>query len=879
MPSPRPTLSAELITLFEASPDSVVVITPDLRALYANPVARSRGHVSAEGETDPNWLQRVVMMTEEGEPFPLEALPAHLALMGQRVPPICLRFRDVLTGYETWMELDSTPFFEEVSKDAGAGGDGSKKVRFVVTYMRDLTAQHRSAQSLRLLSEASATLSASLDYSQTLRTVARLAVPSLADLCAVELYEEDGSLLRELVHANPAMQQMAQLLWDRLPLKNPTQGRMRVMKTGQPSLIKHIPPELLAKAAEDEEHLRLMSAVGPRSYMSVPLGSRGRVWGTISFALTSGPRCFDEADLAIAVELGNRAALAVDSARLYQETRSALARKAGEARVNATLQRLGTSFASELDADRLLQLIVDEAAVLFNAQCAAFLPGASGLFRGFPETAVAQSSLGWCAKLLERADPPETFRGAGILHSNDVAIDARVSDAVPTTSLEAIRSLLWGKLVSRSGAVIGGLAFGHSAANAFTEEHERVLASLTTQAAVALDNARLFAELRAAQAKLLASEEQQRLALAAGQMGYFDWDISTGQAQCSPTLEQMLGLAPGSFDGSFRTFRNTVHPGDRPLLSASIDRVLSLGLEGESIEFRALHPDGSIRWIEGHSKLVTDPQGQPVRLLGVGMDVTERHAAQERSHQLMQELRRSNADLERSNADLEQFAYVASHDLQEPLRMVASYTQLLGRRYKGRLDEDADEFISYAVKGVTRMQLLIQDLLTYSRAGQQKELSLVDTAIPVSRAIGNLGTRIEEASAEVTLEPLPHVMGNEVQLEQLFQNLIGNALKFRGSAPPQIHVRVERRELEWVFSVKDNGIGIEPQYFQRIFLIFQRLHTGAEYPGTGLGLDICKKIVERHGGRIWVESTLGQGSTFSFSLPMNAVSSARRQVA
>jgi len=206
--------------------------------------------------------------------------------------------------------------------------------------------------------------------------------------------------------------------------------------------------------------------------------------------------------------------------------------------------------------------------------------------------------------------------------------------------------------------------------------------------------------------------------------------------------------------------------------------------------------------------------------------------------------------------------------------MVASYTQLLGKRYKGRLDEDADEFIAYAVNGASRMQALIQDLLAFSRVdsqGQRFEPTSVETLL--GYALDNLKGAIEEAGAVITHDPLPAVMADERQFLHLLQNLLSNALKFRGPEPPRIHLSAERLGGEWLFSVRDNGIGIDPQYGERIFILFQRLHTNAEYPGTGIGLALCKKIVERHGGRIWMESRLGQGATFCFTVPDRAMPS------
>ena len=225
-------------------------------------------------------------------------------------------------------------------------------------------------------------------------------------------------------------------------------------------------------------------------------------------------------------------------------------------------------------------------------------------------------------------------------------------------------------------------------------------------------------------------------------------------------------------------------------------------------------------------------------------------------------------ELKRSNEDLEQFAYVASHDLQEPLRMIHNYVELLGDRYRTQLDGNAHEFIAFALDGAKRMQQLIHDLLAYSRVGtRNKELVPTDSAQVLAASLSNLKVAIEEARAEIRHDDLPEVMGDPVQLTQLFQNLIGNAVKFRGEAPPQVDVRAQRKGSEWEFSVRDNGLGIAEQDFHRIFVVFQRLHGGDKYPGTGIGLSVCKKIVERHGGRIWVESKPGKGATFRFTLP------------
>ncbi|MBM3889294.1 MAG: PAS domain S-box protein, partial [Verrucomicrobia bacterium] len=275
----------------------------------------------------------------------------------------------------------------------------------------------------------------------------------------------------------------------------------------------------------------------------------------------------------------------------------------------------------------------------------------------------------------------------------------------------------------------------------------------------------------------------------------------------------------------------------------------------------ALHDDGPHDYISIKFPLF-DVSGKPYAVCGISTDITDRKRAQE-------QLKTAAAALERSNKELEQFAYVASHDLQEPLRMISSYVQLLAQRFQDKLDTDADDYIHFAVDGAQRLQTLINDLLTYSRLGTRgKPFEPTDSEVVLKRVLNNLQVAIEESGATVTHTALPTVMGDATQLTQLLQNLISNAIKFRRpEEPPRVQVAAERRGDEWLFSVRDNGIGLETRFAERIFLIFQRLHTREEYPGTGIGLALCKRIVERHGGRIWVESEVGKGSTFFFTLP------------
>jgi PAS domain S-box-containing protein len=302
-------------------------------------------------------------------------------------------------------------------------------------------------------------------------------------------------------------------------------------------------------------------------------------------------------------------------------------------------------------------------------------------------------------------------------------------------------------------------------------------------------------------------------------------------------------------------------PPERHVEEELILNRISRGERVEHFETVRQRKDGSLIHVSVSVSPIKDPMGQIIGAAKVARDITERKRVEET-------LRQQTEDLARSNKDLEHFAYVASHDLQEPLRAVAGCVGVLQRRYQGKLDGRADELIRHAVEGSQRMQVLIEGLLAFSRVGgRATEFQTSDAGRVLEETLNNLFTAIRESNAVITNDPLPALKADPMQLGMLMQNLIANAIKFRGEEAPRIHVGARDDAASWTLTFRDNGIGIAEEFFDRIFVIFQRLHTRLEYPGTGIGLALCKKIMERHGGKIWVESVPGQGSIFYCSFP------------
>ncbi|HLP72223.1 MAG TPA: ATP-binding protein [Bacteroidales bacterium] len=367
-------------------------------------------------------------------------------------------------------------------------------------------------------------------------------------------------------------------------------------------------------------------------------------------------------------------------------------------------------------------------------------------------------------------------------------------------------------------------------------------------------------KLRAAKKALEKSEQKLKMLLENGRIGIWERDLSNDKITWDARSEQIFGFKPGTFDNSLATFKNCICEEDILNLEGVVNKSIRSGLPYEVV-YRTKPADGESNYIAEKGFIIRDEKGNPQKTMGICFDVSEMKKGAE------QVIMKMNEELLRSNRELQQFAYVASHDLQEPLRMVSSFSQLLAMKYDDKLDEDAREYIKYAVDGSKRMYDLLNALLAYSRVQTRgREFLSIDMNKVVEKVKANLHLLLEKTQASIEFDNLGVINADENQMVQLIQNLIENSIKFN-KGQPHIKITSEAADGCRIFSVSDDGIGIEEKYYERIFRIFQRLHTSKDYPGTGIGLAICQRIVERHNGIIWVESKPGQGSVFHFSIP------------
>lgn len=327
----------------------------------------------------------------------------------------------------------------------------------------------------------------------------------------------------------------------------------------------------------------------------------------------------------------------------------------------------------------------------------------------------------------------------------------------------------------------------------------------------------------------------------------------------SPSFLKLVGLTQQEYSGL--GWSSVLHPEEAQRTMAAWRECVAAGGFWDEVQ-RVRGVDGEWHHILARGGPVRNERGEIIFWAGINLDISREKRTEEALREAIEALRSSNADLE-------QFAYAASHDLQEPLRNVAIFSQLLKDRYGGRLDRQADEFLAYTVEGAKRMEILIKDLLTYTQATQtsDKPITPVNAGEVLEKTLASLKVIIDEHNATITDDPLPALLVHEAHLQQIFQNLIGNSIKYRNQEPPHLHIGAAPEGSYWLFSVRDNGIGIDPKYSQQVFGIFKRLHSREKYPGTGIGLALCQKIVTRYRGRIWVESELGKGATFRFTLP------------
>lgn len=832
--------------------------------------------------------------------------------------------------------------------------------------------------SLRLLARAGEIFGTSLEFSATVERVSRVLVESLADLCFFDVLSDRGEVERcGWAHADPGRRGWL----EDLPRYAPSPGETshpiaRVLATGESAFVPRVDDAWLERVARDEAHLVYIRRLDFGSFLSVPIVARGRILGALTLSRTRGSRPFTDADRRLAEELGRRAGIALDNARLYEELRRSeeeyrllaehasdtilrfsrkgeityaspaarnllgyaptdlVGRSGGdfihpedrasveeshrallkEPGSRSVIARLGARDGSwvwveatsrgvrDLDTGRVTTIVsvardvsesvaaartirlLEQVATAANESdsVADAMKTALGLlcaFTGWPVGHVhlpARNLRGELAPTdIWHLEDPDRFPG---FREVTEATRFRAGEGLPGRVLESgraewiedvredpgfLRRAGRGDLgvraafafpVRSSEATVAVLEFFSDRPGGPGEATREVMESVGGQLGQVVARQRTEAALRASEMRFRALAES-------ASDGIVTADEENRIVYCNEAVERIFGWSQKDLVG--RPLTTLMPERFRAAFEEAFERFLETReptIIGRPIELVGRHETGreipvelSIGWWEGD---------EGVFFTGVLRDVTNRKRTEAALNEKVEELARSNAELGL-------FTYVASHDLREPLRTVGSNVQLVARRLGPEMDEDVSRSIDFALGGVRRMQKLIDDLLVYSRVGTEgRTFGPVDVGVALSEATENLEAAIEESAATITQDALPSVQADRSQMVQLFQNLISNAIKFSGPGPPRVHVSAERGEEGWTFVVADEGIGIEPRHADDVFTIFERLHPDEEIPGTGIGLAVCRKIVERHGGRIWVESEPGRGSEFKFTIPV-----------
>lgn len=807
----------QLQAVFHSVADGITVQDTSGRLIYANDAAaRVTGYSSAQellAASASDVLQRFRLEDEHGEPFPPERLPGRLALRGMESPETILGVQTRATGERRWSLVRATPVFD-------SHGD----VQFAVNIFQDITERKHTEDIQQFLAQAGEVLSSSLDYETTLTSVARLTVPAIADWCSVDIVEENGDIRRLAVaHIDPHKVALAGELQERYPVDpDAPRGVPNVLRTGRSEFYPEISDAMLVGAARDAEHLQMLREVGMRSAMIVPLLARGRALGAISLVSAESGRRYTPSDLAVAEDLARRAAIAIDNARLYTErTRTEEALRESEMRFRTMIEQSPLSI-QIFSPDGLTRQVNRAWEQLW----------------GVTLDQIAGYNVLRDPQLVEK----------GIMRYIEEGFAGR-----PT----AIPPVKYVPDVTITGVSDVGFRWVQAYIYPVTDPAGNIQEVVLVHEDVT-DREWAQFELARSQASLA---EAQRIA----HLGSWEWDVLRDEDRWSDETYRIFGFSPQEFVPTYEIFLNLVHPDDREYVNRSVHEALYAG-KPYAIEHRIALPDGSERVVHQQAEVVLDDAGSPVRMVGTTQDITERQRAAEQNSALLAQVQ---AALDLRN----QFLSIASHELKTPVTLLKGYAQMLYRQAQQRDDAHLFKPLKVIDRQVERMTHLIDTLLDVSRIESGRlefEMVPFELGAALAEVVGEV--RISTPDFALRLEPAVEafwVRGDRLRIQQVMTNLLINAVKY-SDQHREADISMRRDGSRAVVSVTDYGIGIPKEQQPHVFELYFRGANASpsNYGGMGLGLFISKAIVERHGGVVWLESEVGAGSTFHFSLPV-----------